>query len=80
MARHFENAETSEVPVFMTGSGLGSAVGSDAKRIRRMPDAILITKCRRLPLFKVDPESVEHFRVLRAEIYGSNENENANPQ
>jgi hypothetical protein len=70
MPRHFENAETSQVPVFMTGSGLGDAVGSDAKRIRRMPDAILITKCRRLSLFKVDPESVEQYRTLRAEIYG----------
>jgi hypothetical protein len=71
MSQHLENAETSQVPVFMTGSGLGSAAGSDAKRIRRKPDAVLITKCRRLPLFKADPAVVEQFLALQKEIFGT---------
>jgi hypothetical protein len=74
VSQHFENAETSQVPTFMTASGLASSAGSDAKRIQRKPDAVLITKCRRLPLFKADPAVVERFLALEKEIFGTSKN------
>jgi len=64
-------SDESQTPTYMTLHSLATSAGSHPRKIKRHPDAFLVTGNRRTPIFKIGPETVQEFKNLQQEIYGN---------
>lgn len=62
-------------PTFVTKSRYAKLLRSHVRRIKKVPDAILITSAGRpVPIFKIDEGNLAIFQRLKSELYGTGEN------
>jgi hypothetical protein len=62
--------ENLEPACYMTASAMATSVNSNPRTIKRRPDGFLVTGRRRTPIFKIDPATVQEFKILQQKIYG----------